>query len=71
MVSQLPFLVVALSFIALPSFVNGALFPTKSNVKHVDPEGFRQALKEEVGIANAHWFMCLTSSVSVPLLLHS
>lgn len=51
MVSQLPLLVVALSFIALPSFVNGALFPAKSNVKHVDPEGFRQALKEEVGIA--------------------
>jgi hypothetical protein len=49
MLSQLPLLVVALAFIALPS-VDAALFPKKSNVTHMDQKAFRKALKGEVCI---------------------
>ena len=54
MVYQLPLLVVALAFVNLPSSVNAALFPKKSNVKHLDTKGFHQALKEEVRITTLH-----------------
>lgn len=50
MISQFPLIVAALACIALPSSVDAALFPKKSNVKHLDLNGFRNALKEEVCI---------------------
>ncbi|KAF8515913.1 hypothetical protein JB92DRAFT_2810514 [Gautieria morchelliformis] len=52
MLSQLPLLVVALGFIALPS-VEAALFPKKSNVTHIDHKAFRNALKGERAFVTA------------------
>lgn len=53
MIPRLHILVLTLALTDL-HLVNGALFPKKSNVKHIDAQGFRDAQKEEVWTLPKH-----------------